>query len=506
MNPLKKFFPLILRVFIGWHFLYEGVIKLFMPEWSAESYLKAAYGFLSPLFHSMAANEGVMQAVDLLNVWGLILIGLGLLLGIYIRVAAGAGILLLMLYYFAYPPFGETLFRSVEGNTWIINRNIIEAAALGVVMAFPVMEFSILKLFKTDKKENRKENTAPVESEDGSLRRREVLKSLATLPFAGGVIYAAASKAEATALDGNTGATMALQNYDLGDLKGEMPRGKIGDMEISRLVLGCNLISGYAHSRDLHYVGSLFRHYNTEKKIYETYNLAEQAGINTTNVVINNFPFLNNYFKVTGSRMNTIAQVHVLPDEDDPLLQFKQARDYGTTSMYVQGGCADGLVKNKQLDHMQQALEFTRSQGMLAGIGAHSIQVVLECEKAGLTPDYYFKTVHHDNYWSAHPREFRKEFEVDRKRSLDHNQFHDNIFDIYPEQTVEVFQNIEVPLFGFKVLAGGAIKPEEGFRYAFESGSDYICVGMFDFQIVENVNLVNKILGEKLNRRRAWIS
>jgi hypothetical protein len=80
------------------------------------------------------------------------------------------------------------------------------------------------------------------------------------------------------------------------------------------------------------------------------------------------------------------------------------------------------------------------------------------------------------------------------------------MWDIFPEQTVEVISKVEVPVIGFKVLAAGAIRPEDGFRYAFESGAEFICVGMFDYQIVEDVNLVIEILNGELNRSRPWYS
>lgn len=62
--------------------------------------------------------------------------------------------------------------------------------------------------------------------------------------------------------------------------------------------------------------------------------------------------------------------------------------------------------------------------------------------------------------------------------------------------------------FLLTAAVAGAIRPESGFRYAFENGADCICVGMFDFQVEPNVALVRSLLAESSiqNRPRAWMA
>ena len=130
----KRIFITVLRVGIGWHFLYEGITKLFAPEWSAYNYLINSTGFMSGFYEGLASSPALMKVVDVLNIYGLIFIGLALFLGILIRYAAIAGTLLLTLYYLAYPPVGFSLFGGSEGNLYIVNRIFIEAMALMVLI------------------------------------------------------------------------------------------------------------------------------------------------------------------------------------------------------------------------------------------------------------------------------------------------------------------------------------------------------------------------------------
>jgi len=106
------------------------------------------------------------------------------------------------------------------------------------------------------------------------------------------------------------------------------------------------------------------------------------------------------------------------------------------------------------------------------------------------------KTLHKTSYWSAR-------IDNERKTTLDEG-FADNTFCQNPDETITYMNKLEQPWIAYKILAAGAIKPQEAFQWAFEQGADFICVGMFDFQMIDNVNLACEILQRNIQRSRAW--
>ncbi len=135
----KQLFALtFLRILIGWHFLYEGLVKIYTPGWTAKEYLNHSVGLFAPLFKMMAQSATLLAVVDLLNEWGLVLIGISLFAGLFSKPGKIFGIVLLAMYYLAYPPFpGLGANMHVEGSYWIVNKNLIEIAALVVLSVFP---------------------------------------------------------------------------------------------------------------------------------------------------------------------------------------------------------------------------------------------------------------------------------------------------------------------------------------------------------------------------------
>jgi len=124
-----------LRVLIGWHFLYEGVSKLTADGWSAKGFLLQSRGPLAEVFRWMAADPERLATVNQLNMWGLTLIGLGLILGCFTRLASASGILVILLFYLCNPPFvGYFYSIPAEGSYLIVNKNLVELAALAVIL------------------------------------------------------------------------------------------------------------------------------------------------------------------------------------------------------------------------------------------------------------------------------------------------------------------------------------------------------------------------------------
>jgi thiosulfate dehydrogenase (quinone) large subunit len=135
LSGLQMTTVVVLRVMIGWHFLYEGLSKLTTPGWSASGYLSQSRGPFAGLFRGMAADPNVLANVNLLNKWGLTAIGLGLILGCFTRLASASGLLVILMFYLCNPPFvGYYYSIPTEGSYLIVNKNLVEVAALAVIL------------------------------------------------------------------------------------------------------------------------------------------------------------------------------------------------------------------------------------------------------------------------------------------------------------------------------------------------------------------------------------
>ena len=125
----------LMRVFVGWHFLYEGIAKLTAPSWSAAGYLKQARGPFAGLFKSLAAQPDLLANADLITMWGLTAVGVLLVLGLFTRIASLGGIGFILLFYLCNPPFvGYFYSIPTEGSYLIVNKNLVELGALVVIL------------------------------------------------------------------------------------------------------------------------------------------------------------------------------------------------------------------------------------------------------------------------------------------------------------------------------------------------------------------------------------
>jgi len=240
----------------------------------------------------------------------------------------------------------------------------------------------------------------------------------------------------------------------------------------------------------------------------ETFKLCEAVGINTMIVRVDNntLRVLEKYRK-RGGKMQWIAQCKAT--DEDIKSDFDAAAANGAIGLYLHGGICDDYVRRDRMDHLLTSLEHMKKYDQLiCGLAAHDLRVIIESEKYGLEPDFFMKTLNSGNYWTAGPRLVTDpEWKPDPLNIVEPEygaNEEDNIWSVTPEQTVEYMQRVEKPWISYKVLGAGAISPKDGFSYAFNNGADFTCVGMFDFQIVEDANIISDVLADLPERSRPW--
>jgi hypothetical protein len=164
----------------------------------------------------------------------------------------------------------------------------------------------------------------------------------------------------------------------------------------------------------------------------------------------------------------------------------------------------DETVRAGNVDLIGKAIEMVKAQGIPAGVGSHSLETPIACEKHKFNPDFYVKTFHMDRYWSATPKEKREEWCWYTGGGGGHDGYCDNIWCIDPEKTEAFMATVEKPWVAFKVMAAGSISPRDAFPFAYRHGADFIVAGMFDFQIESDVKIAIESLQKVGSRKRPW--
>ena len=429
----------LLRVAIGWHFLYEGCWKLMQEEgWSCASYLGAAQGPIAPLFKWMASQGWIVATGNWAVQLGLVAIGLALIAGILARVASLFGIALMAMFYCCQPPEPfATAMSGADGRFFILERNAIEALGLALIAVMPCWR--------------------------GFLRT--LLPGAVVLAAFGGCFWAHYKAGGFKKVEAVTSATVKVHEFvALAALKTPVSeKAEIGGVKFSRLALGGDLIAGRSHARDLIWTDEFMRRYNSGVTLGRTVRYCLHCGIDSAFAEPKVLEKMIEEAKAVGKELKFFANC---ADANDAAL----AVSGGAKGAYLRPETADAFAKNGDLEGLKAIFGVLKDTKLPVGIGAEDVATVKFCVENGVVPDFWVLAFHSLDYPAA-----RMETRCN------------NIWCVDPEAAAAYMKTRPEPWVAIRVLAGGAIDPVKAYKFAKDHGAAAVAIDLLDYRIVETV-------------------
>ena len=212
-----------------------------------------------------------------------------------------------------------------------------------------------------------------------------------------------------------------------------MPTIKLGDLVVSRLILGSNPFFGFDHGNP-QASGREMTDFYTDEKIKAVLDAAADQGITAVWVPCYErwIKIWNEYREHGGKLKVWIGQPDRMPMEKDILAAVSN----GAKAVCIQGGQIDSEIAGKKWDVIRGWLELIKKNGLPAGMATHTATAHLEAEEKGLPTDFYHQTMYR-------PDDYVKE-------GL--------------EESLRVVEKLAKPVVAYKVLGAGRFAPKERCR------------------------------------------
>ena len=237
---------------------------------------------------------------------------------------------------------------------------------------------------------------------------------------------------------------------------------QIGDVKVSRFILGGNPFSGFSHlGMDM----DMMRYYTTEK-IKETIREAESLSVNSfIGRVDSHILRILLEYRDEGGTIQLFAQT--CPELGDPLISIDRAKENGAKGCHIHGGVMDNMLAQGRIDEVHVLVEEIHKRGMIAGIAGHNPKVFEWAEESNLDVDYYMCS-----YYNPIPRDERAEHVSDMEEPFIPED---------RERMTSVIPTLSKPVIHYKIMAAGRNEPAEAFAYAAKimRAADAVCVGVY---------------------------